>query len=204
MSFVCGKKAEDVIHELKYTIPTEGFQPHLLRSRLPLSVLQLLGVLLPDGEDPIVAAEVVAARSLSVLFSDWTDMKEILQMYSVVFPRRCESYGTVEKKKIEVRKADLTSRTRQNWTRWFWTALPSTSCTCPPAQLSRRSSSHGEQSVYASAALSQLASVGSRTCDTGEWDGESWVGGVCKRGTPLTKLGSLLRQASTNSLSGLL
>lgn len=141
-----------MIHKLRSPISTERLQSHLLRSRLPLSVLQLLGVLLPDGEDPIVAAEVVAARRLPVLFSDWTNIEEILRLCIVVStPRRCcGSYATFNKKEIE---ADLTSRTRQNWTRWFWTALPSTSCTCPPARLSRRSSSHGEQSAYASAAL---------------------------------------------------
>lgn len=139
-------------HKLKSSISTERSQSHLLRSRLPLSVLKLLGVLLPDGEDPIVAAEVVAARCLSILLSDWTNIEEILRLCVVESTpwRCCRSYRTFNKKEIE---ADLTSRTRQNWTRWFWTALPSTSCTCPPARLSRRSFSHGEQSAYASAAL---------------------------------------------------
>lgn len=45
--------------------------------RLPLPVLQLLGVLLPDGEDPVVAAKVVPARRLAILLPDWTDMKKI-------------------------------------------------------------------------------------------------------------------------------
>lgn len=71
-------------HKLKSSIYTERLQSHLLRSRLPLSVLQLLGVLLPDGEDPIVAAEVVAARCLAVLLSDWTNIAEILRLFIVV------------------------------------------------------------------------------------------------------------------------
>lgn len=101
---------------------------------------------------------------------------------------------------------ELTSQTHQNWTRWFWTALPSISCTCPPAQLSRRSSLHGEQSVYASTALSRLASVGEWSMQHRQVKGRSRRSqvSVCRHETPLTKLGSLFRQASTNSLSGLL
>ena len=52
---------------------------HLLcRPRLPLPILQLLGVLLSDGEDPVVAAEVVPARRLAILLPDWTRIKEDL------------------------------------------------------------------------------------------------------------------------------
>lgn len=62
MSFACGE-TELVRTELRAL--TEHFhrraQPHLVCARLSLSVLQLLGVLLPDGEDPVVATEVVAA-----------------------------------------------------------------------------------------------------------------------------------------------
>lgn len=47
---------------------------HLV-SRLSLAVLQLLGVLLPDGEDPVITAKVVPARRLTILLSDWTDSK---------------------------------------------------------------------------------------------------------------------------------
>lgn len=43
--------------------------------RLSLPVLQLLGVLLPDGENPVVAAKVVSARRLAILLSDWTNSK---------------------------------------------------------------------------------------------------------------------------------
>lgn len=40
---------------------TERAQSHLVCARLSLSVLQLLGVLLSDGEDPIIVTEVIAA-----------------------------------------------------------------------------------------------------------------------------------------------
>ena len=49
--------------------------------RLPLPILQLLGVLLPDGEDPVVAAKVVPARRLSILLSVRTDIKSALDIY---------------------------------------------------------------------------------------------------------------------------
>lgn len=55
---------------------------HLVcRPRLSLPVLQLLGVLLSDGEDPVVAAKVVPARRLAVLLSDWTDVQEALNTH---------------------------------------------------------------------------------------------------------------------------
>lgn len=54
----------------------------------------------------------------------------------------------------------LTSRTHPNWTPWFSTALPSTSCTCPPARSGRRSFSRGARSVCASVALWRSASLG--------------------------------------------
>lgn len=51
-----------------------GRDPDLI-CRLSLPILQLLGVLLPNGENPVVAAKVVSARRLAVLLSDWTNSK---------------------------------------------------------------------------------------------------------------------------------
>lgn len=59
-------------------------RPHLVRARLSLSVLQLLGVLLPDGEDPVVAAEVVPAGRLAVLLPAHTHANHTLRVAQVV------------------------------------------------------------------------------------------------------------------------
>ncbi len=47
--------------------------------RLSLPVLQLLGVFLPDGEDPVIAAKVIPARRLAILLPDWTDINVALE-----------------------------------------------------------------------------------------------------------------------------
>ena len=50
--------------------------PDLTGPRLALPILQLLGVLLSDGEDPVITAKVVPPRRLAILLSDWTDTKQ--------------------------------------------------------------------------------------------------------------------------------
>lgn len=78
---------ELVINNLQawQNISTERLQSHLLCAQLSLSVLQLLGVLLPDSEDPVVATKVVSAWCLAVLFSDCTYVNEMLRiMYFIV------------------------------------------------------------------------------------------------------------------------
>lgn len=85
MSFVCRSEEEEEIREAQH--PEMGrlsflSWSHLVcRPRLALPVLQLLGVLLPDGEDPVVVAEVVAARRLAVLLSDWTEIPTFLNPF---------------------------------------------------------------------------------------------------------------------------
>lgn len=84
MSFVCGRtdRVQTGNRSLKDNLFLKLRCSHLVRRpRLPLPVLQLLGVLLPDGEDPVVAAKVVPTRRLAVLLSDWAEIKGALNIY---------------------------------------------------------------------------------------------------------------------------